>query len=68
MKVNTNNLAIIVRNATNLKKRLEHSRSIWRNTRLRLVFPPTLYSLYRSLAASCVLYNRIERSQGLFIC
>ena len=67
MKVNTNE-AIIVKNATNLKKRLEHSRGIWRNTRLRLVFPPTLYTLYRSLAASCVLYNRIEHSQGFFLC
>ena len=68
MKVNRNNLAIIVKNATNLKKQLEHSRTIWRNTRLRLVFLPTLYTLYRSLAASCVLYNRKEHSQGLFIC
>ena len=36
-----------------------------KNTRLRLVFSPTLLSCS---TASCVLYNRTEQSRGFFIC
>ena len=36
-----------------------------KNTRLRLVFSPTLLSCS---TASCVLYNGTEHSQGFFIC
>ena len=40
-------------------------REVGKNTRLRLVFSPTLLSCS---TASCVLYNRTERYRGFFIC
>ena len=39
---------------------------VGRNTRLWLVFFPLHF--FRTLAASCVLYNRTEHSRGFFIC